>query len=108
MSETAENGVKSTNGGGEIISRSEFHMSELAETTQEYGRKIAEAASQARDYVGEKATIVGEKLKDLQNKDISEIADEAKEYARRKPGQALLIAAGAGLILGFLLRGGRR
>jgi len=43
----------------------------------------------------------------LQGKDISEIADEAKDYARKNPGHAILISAAAGLVLGFLLRGRR-
>lgn len=83
-------------------------MSEFSDTAHEYGRKLADAASRASDYVGEKVSVVGEKLKDLQNKDIHEIADEAKDYARKNPGQTILISAVAGLVLGFLLRGGRR
>src|SRR5437667_2986073 len=91
-----------------IICGSEMHMSELEETAREYGRKIAATASKAGDYLSEKATIAGEKIKDLQGKDFSEIAGEAKDYARRNPGQAILISAAAGLFLGLLLRGGRR
>jgi ElaB/YqjD/DUF883 family membrane-anchored ribosome-binding protein len=83
-------------------------MSEFSETANDYGRKIADAASRATDYIEEKAGVVGEKLKNLQGKDLREIADEAKDYARRKPGQAILISAAAGLVLGFLLRNGRR
>jgi len=83
-------------------------MSELVETTHEYGRKIADVASRASDYLGDKVGVVGDKIKDLQGKDFSEIADEAKDYARRKPGHAILISAAAGLFLGLLLRGVRR
>ena len=83
-------------------------MSELAETTHEYGRKIADVASRASNYVGDKVSVVGDKIKDLQNKDLSEIADEAKDYARKNPGHAILISAAAGLVLGLLLRGIRR
>ena len=79
----------------------------LAQTAQEYGEKISGAASQAKDYVSDKVSLVGDKLKDLQNADIGELAENAKEYARRKPGQALLISAAAGLILGLILRGRR-
>ena len=50
----------------------------------------------------------GDKIKDLQGKDFNEIAGEAKDYARKNPGQAILISAVAGVVLGFLLRGGRR
>ena len=83
-------------------------MSELVETTHEYGRKIVDAASRAGDFVSDKVGVVGEKIKDLQGKDISEIADEAKDYARKNPGNAILISAAAGLFLGLLLRGVRR
>ncbi len=76
-------------------------MSEFSENAHEYGRKLADAASRASDYVSDK-------IKDLQGKDFNEIADEAKDYARRKPGHAILISAAAGLFLGLLLRGVRR
>ncbi|MEP6718675.1 MAG: hypothetical protein ABJB21_06020 [bacterium] len=79
----------------------------LAQTAQEYGEKISGAASQARDYVSDKVTVVGDKLKDLQNADLGEIADNAKDYARKNPGQAILISAAAGLLLGLVIRGRR-
>src|SRR5713101_5713407 len=91
-----------------LICGSEMKMSEFSETAHECGRKIADAASRAGDYIEEKAGALGNKLKDLQGKDFREIADEAKDYARRKPGHAILISAAAGLFLGFLLRSGRR
>jgi ElaB/YqjD/DUF883 family membrane-anchored ribosome-binding protein len=79
----------------------------LSQTAQDYGQKISEVASQAKDYVNEKVSVVGEKIKDLQNADLGELAENAKEYARRKPGQALLISAGVGLLLGLIIRGRR-
>jgi ElaB/YqjD/DUF883 family membrane-anchored ribosome-binding protein len=91
-----------------MILRSETRMSEFSDTAHEYGKKIADAASRAGDYIEEKAGVVGEKIKNLQGKNFNEIADEAKDYARRKPGHAILISAAAGLFLGFLLRNGRR
>lgn len=75
---------------------------------QEYGQKVADAATQAKDYVADKMSVVGDKFKDLQNKDFSQVADEAKEYARQKPGQALLISAAAGFVIGLLIRGSNR
>lgn len=80
----------------------------LAAAAKEYGEKIAEAASTAKDYVADKASVVSDKIKDLSNKDFSEVATEAKEYARKNPGQAILISAAAGLVLGLLIRGSRR
>jgi ElaB/YqjD/DUF883 family membrane-anchored ribosome-binding protein len=80
----------------------------LAQTAQEYGQKIADAASTAKDYVSDKVSVVGDKITDLRNKDFSEVADNAKQYARQNPGQAILISAAAGLVLGLLIRGSRR
>jgi ElaB/YqjD/DUF883 family membrane-anchored ribosome-binding protein len=79
----------------------------LSQTAQDYGQKISEVATQAKDYVSDKVSVVGDKIKDLQNADLGELAENAKEYARKKPGQALLISAGVGLLLGMILRGRR-
>jgi ElaB/YqjD/DUF883 family membrane-anchored ribosome-binding protein len=73
-----------------------------------YGAKIAEAASSAKDYVADKVSAIGDKLSDLKNTDIKEVANQAKDYARQNPGQAILISAAAGLVLGLLIRGSRR
>ena len=74
---------------------------------QEYGGKISEAAGQAKDFVSDKITVVGDKIKDLQNADFAEMAENAKDYTRKNPGQALLISAAAGLLVGLILRGRR-
>lgn len=79
----------------------------LSQTAQDYGQRISEAATHAKDYLGDKVSVVGDKIKDLQNADLGELAENAKEYARKKPGQALLISAGVGLLLGMILRGRR-
>jgi ElaB/YqjD/DUF883 family membrane-anchored ribosome-binding protein len=77
----------------------------LAGTTQEYGQRIADAASQARDYVSDRVSAARDKIGGLQGVDYRQIAEDAKEYARRNPGRALLISASAGFLLGLLLRG---
>jgi ElaB/YqjD/DUF883 family membrane-anchored ribosome-binding protein len=91
-----------------MIYRGETRMSDFSEDAKECGRKVVDAYSRATDYIDEKARIAGDKFKDLQGKNFSEIADEAKDYARREPAKAILISAGVGLFLGFLLRNGRR
>lgn len=80
----------------------------LAQTAQQYGEKITDAASQAKEYLTDKVGVVGDKFKELQNADLGEITENAKDYARKNPGQAILISAAAGLLLGLILRGGRR
>jgi len=79
----------------------------LSQTAQDYGQKISDVASQAKDYVSDKVQVVGDKLKDLQNADLGELAENAKDYARKNPGQALIISAAAGLLLGLIIRGRR-
>jgi ElaB/YqjD/DUF883 family membrane-anchored ribosome-binding protein len=79
----------------------------LSQTAHDYGQKISDVASHAKDFVSDKVSVVGDKIKDLQNADLGELAENAKDYARRKPGQAILISAAAGLILGLLVRGRR-
>ena len=79
----------------------------LSQTAHDYGQKISDAASAAKDYVTDKVSVVGDKFKELQNADLGELAENAKEYARQKPGQALLISAGVGLLLGLIIRGRR-
>src|SRR4029077_14546088 len=101
MSEATGNGQNASN--TPIIYGRELNMSEIAETTQEYGRKIVDVASRAGDFVSDKVGVVGDKIKDLQGKDIGEISDEAKDYARKNPRQAIWISAIAGVVLGFLL-----
>jgi len=80
----------------------------LSAVAKEYGDRIADAATTAKDFVAEKASLVTEKVKDLSNKDFGEVATEAKDYARKNPGQAILISAAAGLVLGLLIRGSRK
>ena len=79
----------------------------LSQTAQDYGKKVTEVATQAKDYVADKVSIVGDKLKDLQNADIGQLAENAKDYARKNPGQAILISVGVGLLLGLIVRGRR-
>lgn len=74
---------------------------------QEYGTKITEAAGQAKEFVSDKMTVVGDKIKELQNADLAELTENAKDYARKNPGQAILISAAAGLLVGLILRGRR-
>jgi ElaB/YqjD/DUF883 family membrane-anchored ribosome-binding protein len=97
---TPTTGSQGTSGGtGAATSRAE---------DKGYGAKIAEAASTAKDYVADKVSVIGDKLSDLKNTDVKQVATQAKDYARQNPGQAILISAAAGLVLGMLIRGSRR
>ena len=80
-------------------------LGDLKMQAQEYGHKLQDAASRARDYAGEKFAQAGDKFKEIQNKDPKELIEDAKEFTRQKPGQAILISAAVGLVLGFLIKG---
>ncbi len=83
------------------------YMNEFKGQAQEYGQQFQAAAGKAKDYASEKFAVASEKLKELQGRDPKELVENAKDYARQKPGQSLLIAAAAGLVIGLLLKGRR-
>lgn len=80
-------------------------LNEFKGQAQEYGQKFQDAADKAKIYANEKFAVASDKFKELQNKDPQELMEEAKDYARQKPGQTILISAAVGVILGFLFRG---
>ena len=83
-------------------------LGELKMQAQEYGQKIQDAADRAKDFASDKFAKAGDKFKELQDKDPKELIEDAKEFARQKPGQTILISAAVGLVLGLFLRGGRK
>ena len=82
-------------------------LGDLKMQAQEYGQKLQDAASKARDFAGERFAQASDKFKELQNKDPKELVEDAKEFARQKPGQTILISAAIGVVIGFLLKGRR-
>jgi ElaB/YqjD/DUF883 family membrane-anchored ribosome-binding protein len=80
-------------------------LGDLKMQAQEYGQKIQDAAAKAKDFASDKFAAAGDKFKELQNKDPKELVEDAKEFARQKPGQTILISAAVGLVLGLILRG---
>src|SRR5438552_579405 len=79
----------------------------LAHNASDYVDRASEVAGQAKEFVTGKVTQVGERIRELGNKDLGELAENAKSFARKNPGQAILISAAAGLLLGLLVRGRR-
>lgn len=88
---------------GEKVTEDEF-LGDIKMQAQEYGQKIQDAAVKAKDFANEKFAQAGDKFKELQNKDPKEFIEDAKEFARQKPGQTILISAAVGLILGMLIK----
>jgi ElaB/YqjD/DUF883 family membrane-anchored ribosome-binding protein len=79
----------------------------LPDAAHEYTDKLAGAVTQAKDYLGEKASAIGGKIKDFTTDDLGGMANKAKDFARQNPGQAILVSAAAGLLLGLFVRARR-
>jgi ElaB/YqjD/DUF883 family membrane-anchored ribosome-binding protein len=101
-------GLSTTSGGGGAATGTATAPAGIGERAKQYGQTVADAASTAREYITDKAGVVGEKIQGLRDVDYAEYANQAKDYARSNPGQALLVAAAAGFVIGLLVRGGRR
>ena len=91
----------------EKVTDDEF-LGDIKMQAQEYGQKIQDAAAKAKDFANDKFAAAGDKFKEIQGKDPKELIEDAKEFARQKPGQTILISAAVGLVLGLLFRGGRK
>ena len=102
--ENQEQGLLKVEGANGKDETYQHYVDDFKAQAQEYGQKVQDAALKAKDYASEKYAVANEKLKEMQNKDPKELVEDAKEYARQKPGQAILISAAAGLVLGLLLR----
>ena len=79
-------------------------IGDLKMQAQEYGHRLQDAAVKARNYAEERMAWAGDKFKELQDKDPKQLVEEAKDFARQKPGQTILISAAVGLVVGLLLR----
>ncbi len=92
----------------ENTNQTDEFLGELKMHAQEYGQKIQDAAEKAKDFASDKFTQAGDKFKEFSAKDPKEMVEDAKEFARQKPGQTILISAAVGLVLGLILRSGRK
>lgn len=79
-------------------------LGDLKMQAQEYGTKLQDAAGRAKVFAEEKLSWAGDKFNELKDKDPKQIVEEAKDFARQKPGQTILISAAIGLVVGLLLR----
>jgi len=84
------------------------YMDDFKAQAQNYGQQFQDAAAKAQAFASDKFAVASDKFKELQGKDPKELVEEAKEFARQKPGQALAVSAVVGLVLGLILRGGRK
>ncbi len=81
------------------------YLGDLKMQAQEYGQKIQDMAGKAKDFANEKFMQAGDKINELKEKDPKEIVEDAKDYAKKNPGQTILISAAVGLVIGMIFRG---
>jgi ElaB/YqjD/DUF883 family membrane-anchored ribosome-binding protein len=76
------------------------------------GRQLVESAregaQQAAEYVQGAVEQTREKLNEYREGGVERVRDDALRYTREQPMNALLIAAGVGLVIGWLTALGRR
>jgi len=80
----------------------------LQGSRERVGRAVGTARKAARSVLDEARHGVGqvrERLGALREKAPDELRDEAQQLVRRHPGAAVLLAVGAGILLGWILRG---
>lgn len=70
----------------------------MASTARGYGEKLTTAATYAKDYVSNRAAIVGDKIKDFEAPGLDDITERTKLYVRQNPGWSILFAASIGYL----------
>jgi ElaB/YqjD/DUF883 family membrane-anchored ribosome-binding protein len=77
-----------------MTSRKTPHESEPLEELTETGRRLLEEAAQS----------FKKKTAGLKDKTVSELSDDLKDYVKTNPIKSVLIAAGAGFLLGWIFK----
>jgi ElaB/YqjD/DUF883 family membrane-anchored ribosome-binding protein len=88
----------------EFTKNEDEFLGDVKMDSQTYTANFQDAADKARVFAEEKLAWAGDKFKEIQSKDPKEFVEDAKEFARQKPGQTILISAAIGLVIGMLLR----
>ena len=101
--------------GATTMGRAKEAMRGTVETARNKVRAVSEdlrtQASKASEVAKERYGTAKESVKhgyDRARKDVDQLIDDVNVYVRDNPGRSILIAAGVGFALGFLLRGDRR
>ena len=83
----------------------------FSEATSQAREKLSDAASQARERVSgmtnQARDMMSGQVQHMREMDWQGLSDNAMNYARQNPGQAMLISVGFGFMLGLLLRPSR-
>jgi ElaB/YqjD/DUF883 family membrane-anchored ribosome-binding protein len=84
------------------------YAAEAKEYVQEVVQHTKEYVEGAREYIGDAVQQARDKVNDFREGGVEKVRHDVVSYAREQPMTALLIAAGAGLVLGWLSAAGRR
>ena len=81
-------------------------MRDLLNDLKDSGKEIlSESLKSAKEILQEKTDEVKKKASDINSKSLGDMADGVSGYVKKNPVKSLLIAAGVGLALGYLLKG---
>ena len=95
---------------GEARERFQHVASDVGERFQHASAAAKERSERAREAARERYQVHSAQLQDGYARvrtDVDHVVDDVNDFVRRKPGTAILIAAGAGFLLGLLMRPGR-
>ena len=84
--------------GAEVQERAQEMGAQVRDWAQEKGSQIKEGAQEAMQQVGTSAS----QLADLGRETMGQLEEGLEDRIRNKPLQSVLIAAGAGMLLGLL------
>jgi ElaB/YqjD/DUF883 family membrane-anchored ribosome-binding protein len=88
--------------------RTKGHVAEAKEYVQGAVRQTRDYIAGAREYVGDTVHQARDKVGAYREGGLEKVKHDVAGYTREQPMVALLIAAGAGLVLGWLSAAGRR
>jgi gas vesicle protein len=95
----------------QVQEQSRTQLSRLAETLQSYGEDLEKMAAQSDGPASGLAQEAAERTRGLashlQNREPSDLVDDLRSFARRRPGTFLLGALAAGVVAGRLTRGAK-
>lgn len=94
----------------ELTDRASSEQDRLAQGLHELSGQLSQMAGHAdegmaRDLVGDVAGRAGDLAGWLEHRDPGAVLDEARRFARRRPGTFLALAAGLGVVAGRMTRG---
>ena len=84
------------------------YAAEAKEYVQGAVQQTKEYVEGAREYIGDAVQQARDKVSEYRDGGVEKVRHDVVGYAREQPMTALLIAAGAGLVLGWLSAAGRR